>query len=370
MDKPTVFFSHSSKDKELILPLKNKFDEITGRTMNLFMSSDGQSIPFGRNWVHKIEEGLINAQILFIFVTPNSIKSEWIYFEAGYAYSKGIEVIPVGIGINIGQLRAPLNLLQGFNITSVDSMNNFISIINRKFDLYFKGNFTEHDYKLLNKIMTGDKNKFDFATIFENAYYECYSQYTSSEDKTKIVRYQIDKFFSDIETYLQRENIQYSCSNGRILTSGIKINIDGEEIEPNGMIHQNHKLGIILSTFHFEAAFNLLLKFFELFNSEKYIVLQLQFNSDYSCIKKEERLSSIITSTTDIKHNPSLVGSFKYKEKISWWIRNIYDYEPMREPVYKLIFSFKKNEVVYSEIVEFIGVLLSYGIIYEEEYKA
>jgi len=36
---------------------------------------------------------------MFIFVTQNSIKSDWIYFEAGYAYSKGIEVIPVGIGV-------------------------------------------------------------------------------------------------------------------------------------------------------------------------------------------------------------------------------------------------------------------------------
>lgn len=129
MDKPTIFFSHSSKDKELILPIKNKILDITGRTMDIFMSSDGQSIPLGRNWVSKIEEGLEKAQIMFIFVTPNSMKSDWIYFEAGYAYSKNIEVIPVGIGVHIGELKAPLNLLQGFDILSSESMNNFISVI-------------------------------------------------------------------------------------------------------------------------------------------------------------------------------------------------------------------------------------------------
>lgn len=47
----------------------------------------------------KVEEGLQVAKIMFVFVTENSISSGWIYFEAGYAYSNGIQVIPVGIGL-------------------------------------------------------------------------------------------------------------------------------------------------------------------------------------------------------------------------------------------------------------------------------
>ncbi len=59
---------------------------------------------------------------MFVFVTPTSIESGWIYFEAGFAYSKGIDVIPVGVGIDIGSIRPPLSLLQGFNITSKYSL--------------------------------------------------------------------------------------------------------------------------------------------------------------------------------------------------------------------------------------------------------
>ena len=147
MDKPTIFFSHSSLDSSTILPIKHRITAITANVLDVFMSSDGQSIPFGHNWVHKIEEGLNKAQIMFVFVTPTSIDSAWIYFEAGFAYSKSIEVIPVGIGVNIGQLKAPLNLLQGFDITSVDSLNNFITVINRKFDLKFSEAFLAADYK-------------------------------------------------------------------------------------------------------------------------------------------------------------------------------------------------------------------------------
>ena len=129
MGKPTIFFSHSSKDKEIVQSVKNKLDKATGGVMDIFMSSDGQSIPFGTNWIHKVEEGLKSATIMFVFVTENSVSSGWIYFEAGYAYSKGIQVIPVGIGVDIGALKAPLNLLQGFNILFEDSLNNFITII-------------------------------------------------------------------------------------------------------------------------------------------------------------------------------------------------------------------------------------------------
>lgn len=122
MSKATLFFSHSSKDKDVILTIKNKLDKATGGVMDIFMSSDGQSIPFGTNWIHKVEEGLQAAKIMFVFVTKNSISSGWIYFEAGYAYSKGIQVIPVGIGVDIGSLKAPLNLLQGFNVSSEDKV--------------------------------------------------------------------------------------------------------------------------------------------------------------------------------------------------------------------------------------------------------
>lgn len=101
MDKPVLFFSHSSKDRDIILPLKDKLGIVTSRTVDIFMSSDGQSIPFGSNWIHKVEEGLKESRIMFVFVTETSLSSGWIYFEVGFAYSKGIQVVPVGIGVSI-----------------------------------------------------------------------------------------------------------------------------------------------------------------------------------------------------------------------------------------------------------------------------
>lgn len=146
MSKPTLFFSHSSKDKDMVLAIKNKVMKYTSGTLEIFQSSDGESIPFGTNWIHKVEEGLKEAKVMFVFITEQSISSGWIYFEAGYAYSKDVHVIPVGIGVSVGDLKAPLNLLQGFNITSVDSLNNFLTIINREFNYSFPAQFSDDDY--------------------------------------------------------------------------------------------------------------------------------------------------------------------------------------------------------------------------------
>lgn len=81
---------------------------------------------------------------MFVWVTPNATKSNWIYFESGYVYSRNIKVVPIGFdGIKLEELPAPLNILQGFNINSPASLNNIIAVINREFGLTFPDIFDE-----------------------------------------------------------------------------------------------------------------------------------------------------------------------------------------------------------------------------------
>lgn len=182
MEKPTIFFSHSAKDRNVILPIKEKLIKITSGVIQIFMSSDGQSIPFGNNWIHKIEDGLNNAKIMFVFVTPTSIESGWIYFEAGFAYSKGIDVIPVGVGIDIGSIRPPLSLLQGFNITSSESLNNFVTVINKNFDLSFEPTFDEEDFAHLFRDFREMKSDLNFDNIFCSADYSIFASKSKPEN--------------------------------------------------------------------------------------------------------------------------------------------------------------------------------------------
>lgn len=170
MSKPTIFFSHSSSDKEYIYLLKKRLIEITNNSLDIYLSSDGESIPFGNNWVHNIEENLHKASMMFVFVSPESINSKWVYFESGFSYSKNIKVIPLGIkGIDVAALSPPLNLLQGFNINSHHSLNNIISTINKELNFNLIEGFSFDDYNKISNIIGDEfdlfKSKVDYIEI-------------------------------------------------------------------------------------------------------------------------------------------------------------------------------------------------------------
>lgn len=368
MDKPTIFFSHSSQDSSTILPIKNRLSSITANVIDIFMSSDGQSIPFGHNWIHKIEEGLNNAQIMFVFVTPTSVDSAWIYFEAGFAYSKKIEVIPVGIGVNIGQLKAPLNLLQGFDITSVDSLDNFITIINKKFDLKFKETFTEADYDTIFRSVTGSSNLLNISDIFTSAKYEMCSQYSDATDKSKIIRYDIDKYFSEIVDYLNKQNIPYASHGKSLLVAGIQIDIDGEEKEPtNGVPDQKHRLIIRLSTQNFAKSFSLLLKLvLESGLRDDWLAMEFYFNKNYDCLHDEVMISSMISDSDGVfKYVSKNIGSYEYKDNFHFWIRNKNKWESHKPALYVVGISFKVRKVDAEDVIILVNKMKKYGLIIE-----
>lgn len=149
MHKPTAFFSHSSQDKSALAKLKELFVSKTGGSIDVFLSSDGQSIPFGRNWVHSVEQALDQAKLMLVFVTVDSLRSNWLYFESGYAYSKGIRVVPVSLGVDLAAVGAPLSLLQGFNVTSEAGLNNIIAVANEVFRHSHAESFSSDDFRLI-----------------------------------------------------------------------------------------------------------------------------------------------------------------------------------------------------------------------------
>lgn len=162
MEKPTIFFSHSSRDKQSLGLLKELFVKKTSNSIDVFLSSDGQSIKVGTNWVHRIEEGLKRSSMMVIFITPASIKSDWIYFEAGYSYARDKQVIPIGfLGVDIGTTPPPLSLLQGFNVTSEDGLNNLIVVANKAFDLKHEPTFNAEEYKKI-VAQSGIRSQDDF----------------------------------------------------------------------------------------------------------------------------------------------------------------------------------------------------------------
>jgi hypothetical protein len=147
MSKGTVFFSHSSKDGAVLRRLRSAVLAKTGSSVDIFLSSDGQSIRLGHNWVSEVEQALTATSLMFAFISPASATSQWVSFEAGFSYSRQVQVIPVGIGgVDLGRIPPPIGLLQGFNLHSAETLNNILTQINEKFGHTHALSFTDADF--------------------------------------------------------------------------------------------------------------------------------------------------------------------------------------------------------------------------------
>ncbi|HTL55993.1 MAG TPA: toll/interleukin-1 receptor domain-containing protein [Candidatus Limnocylindrales bacterium] len=149
-DNPVVFLSHSSKDKAALMALKDLLDARAAGSLEFFLSSDGQSIRLGRNWVTKISDALTQCKLMFVFLSPASIDSKWVHFEAGCAYAKDIDVVPVCLpGMDFNQVAQPLSLLQGFNLHTHDALSNLARICNQNFKRRLKEAFTQEEFSAI-----------------------------------------------------------------------------------------------------------------------------------------------------------------------------------------------------------------------------
>lgn len=286
MNKPTLFFSHSSLDKKSITLIKDKILQKTSKTIEIFQSSDGESIPFGNNWVHKIEENLAKAKIMLVFISPNSINSNWIYFESGFSYSKGVKVIPIGInGINVGELKPPINLLQGFNITSHEGINNIISIINKEFNCEYPTDFNSSDYQQIANI--GD--------------YQPNALFSHSDD--------VDCFLFEYPKEINSNGIEIKLTNDpmkRIESCLIKtgdqyVEMNEKEIHMHGTVFRlqnkdnNTKIVVTMDPYSFAKNINLILaitdKIYQKDIFDKFW-FHVCFDSSVKMINKDYKLSS------------------------------------------------------------------------------
>jgi hypothetical protein len=187
--KPIVFFSHSAKDAIPVRRLAERFRELTHGAIELFVSSDATSIPMGQQWLSTTHEALEKCALMFVFVTPNSVGSNWIYFESGYAFAKGKQVIPIALfGLSVGSLPAPLSNFQGLTVSSVAGLNDLIYATNQKFGLTNPLGFTDDDLRDLQS--TGDFGRspvlgIHAARVDDMLLSLSFAQPTSSDDAKK-----------------------------------------------------------------------------------------------------------------------------------------------------------------------------------------
>lgn len=113
LDKIIVFVSHITEEAPLARLLKSELVQDFLELLDVFVSSDTESIAAGDKWLLSIEKALQRASIQLVLCSPVSVRRPWINFEAGASWMRGIPVIPVcHTNLEPSDLPMPLAALQ------------------------------------------------------------------------------------------------------------------------------------------------------------------------------------------------------------------------------------------------------------------
>lgn len=83
MTSKQIFLSHIHEEKDLAVLIKQAIEDEFSGFIDVFVSSDGTSIPAGVNFLKSIEDGLVNCIGAIYLISPISVKRNWINFELG-----------------------------------------------------------------------------------------------------------------------------------------------------------------------------------------------------------------------------------------------------------------------------------------------
>ena len=130
MPKPVIFISHISEEKTLAIELKRLIENSFLGMMDVFVSSDENSVSSGQRWLDDITDALANCSVEIILCSPVSVKRPWINFEAGAGWIRKIPVIPLcHSGMDVSKLPIPLNLLQAVRISEIPSLKLIFPVL-------------------------------------------------------------------------------------------------------------------------------------------------------------------------------------------------------------------------------------------------
>ena len=130
MDKAVVFISHISEEQGIAQALKKLVEESFLGLIEVFVSSDANSIKLGHKWLDNITTALKNCKIEIIIASPTSVKRPWVNFEAGAGWVRNIPVIPLcHSGMTPLTLPTPLKELQAALATDKESLANLTPVL-------------------------------------------------------------------------------------------------------------------------------------------------------------------------------------------------------------------------------------------------
>jgi hypothetical protein len=124
--KKRLFISHVSEERAVAELVKSVLGRDFLGLLEVFVSSDTESIAAGEEWLNSIERALRGCTIFVILCSPESIRRPWINFETGAAWMREIPIVPVcHAGLLPRDLQMPLSLKQGIALNDADGLRRF-----------------------------------------------------------------------------------------------------------------------------------------------------------------------------------------------------------------------------------------------------
>ena len=128
--KPLVFISHITEEAEVAKALKGLIEPHFLGLLEVFVSSDGESIKMGQKWLDTVAAASKRCALQIVVCSPKSVTRPWVNFEAGAAWIRDVPVIPLcHSGMTPSQLPIPLSLLQAATLADVAGMNLVIPVL-------------------------------------------------------------------------------------------------------------------------------------------------------------------------------------------------------------------------------------------------
>ena len=306
---------------------------------------------FGNNWVHKLEESLQSATITFVFISPESLSSNWIQFEAGLSYGRGISVVPVGIkGVDVAKLPPPLSLLQGFNLSSEGGMNNVISTINKELNFSFPETFNDKDFQALNSYDEVKNANLDF---IDSINVPIHPNIAINSEGIK-VKPQLNTL-DIIQDLLEIHKHPCLLDNGKILANGMQALIE-DRGELRGSINIDP-----FSLKKFESFINEIGSAVYSLHLKRYWI-DVHLAPSYQCIKEVYKLSGRLEDY-GVKHAEDVPSQLQYRD-LNFFVS--YDNKKIKNN-FRLCIVFRVGEFKYSDFIDLIEILRASGVIYSLE---
>jgi hypothetical protein len=129
-----IFITHSSSDEKVAEIIRAALEQCLGDKGKVFLSTHGDSIPNGADWVSTITKELDDADGLVVLVSDKSMGSNWVWFELGYFWAKNSDsVFPLTINEHT-RAPSPLDTKQAKCVRAYGELGNFFKIFCDKFN--------------------------------------------------------------------------------------------------------------------------------------------------------------------------------------------------------------------------------------------